>query len=88
MFCFVLGGGGSESVAIHLHVSIGPLPCEDSTLWCCKLFSCLKFARLTSVLVSFDGCDDECAPGFVLDSVSPRFTANEHLRVHWNCVYS
>ena len=43
---------------------------------CCKLLSCLKFARLTkaSVLVSFDGCDDECVLGFVLDSVSPRFT--------------
>jgi hypothetical protein len=40
------------------------------------LLSCLKFARLTkvSVLVSFDGCDDECVLGFVLDSVSPRFT--------------
>ena len=40
------------------------------------MLSCLKFARLTkaSVLVSFDGCDDECVLGFVLDSVSPRFT--------------
>jgi hypothetical protein len=40
------------------------------------LLSCLKFARLTkaSVFVSFDGCDDECVLGFVLDSVSPRFT--------------
>ena len=40
------------------------------------MLSCLKFARLTkaSVLVSLDGCDDACLLGFVLDSVSPRFT--------------
>ena len=40
------------------------------------MLSCLQFARLTkaSVLVSFDGCDGECVLGFVLDSVSPRFT--------------
>ena len=42
------------------------------------MLSCLKFARLTKasvhVFVSFDGCDDECVLGFVLDSVSPRFT--------------
>jgi hypothetical protein len=52
---------------------------------CCKLLSCLKFARLTkaSVLVSFDGCDDECVLGFVLDSVHPGLRCSlEHLRVH------
>jgi hypothetical protein len=49
---------------------------------CCKLLSCLKFARLTkaSVLDSFDGCDGECVLGFVLDSVSPDIAIDSKKR--------